>query len=284
MKKPMKYLLIIVALTMAACHGERSMNDKLGYEADSFEESMEIPATEQVPPDVRFASQSEPVERKIIKTAEVNMQVENLDSAKANIDGIIKQFNAYVSADNRSNNNYRLSLDMVIRVQQDQMDELLKNILAQASFIYTNNINAQDVTEEFVDLNIRLKNKRAVEEQYRKILQKANKVEDILKVENELRMIREEIEAKEGRLKFLNSQVNMSTIHLSAYQDIYQTSQAPSKGFWLKVADGFSGGWDLLKEIILGLIYVWPVLLVIFLLVFLLKKRFRNFRLKRNKG
>ena len=289
MKKYATHLLIIIAASMTACQSEQSMKSELGYseEADyeMIEDALEIPVTEQAPPpDVRFASQTEPVERKVIKTANVNMQVENLDSAKANIDQIIKRYNAYVSTDNRTNNTYKLSLDMTIRVQQDQLDDMLKKILSQASFVYTNNINAQDVTEEFVDLEIRLKNKRAVEEQYRKLLQKANKVEDILKVENELRMIREEIESKEGRLKYLNSQVRMSTIHLTAFQDIYHASQAPSKGFWLKIADGFSGGWYLLQEIIIGLIYTWPVTLVILLVIFLLRKRFKNLRFKRNRG
>ncbi|MBL6446297.1 DUF4349 domain-containing protein [Fulvivirga sp. 29W222] len=281
MKKPLKYLLIMMVITMGACQGEKSMNGEFSY----AEDLQEIPATEQSsPPDIRFASLSGPVERKVIKTANVNMQVENLDSAKSNIDNIIKQFNAYVNTDNRTNNNYRLSLEMTIRVQQDQLGALLKKIITQASFVYTNNINAQDVTEEFVDLKIRLKNKRAVEEQYREILKKAHKVEDILKVENELRMIREEIEAKEGRLNFLNSQVNMSTIHLSAYQDIYTASQAPSKSFWLKMTDGFSGGWDLLKGFIIGVTYLWPFLLMTSIIIFLLRKRFKNLRLKRNRG
>ncbi|UII33701.1 DUF4349 domain-containing protein [Fulvivirga ulvae] len=289
MKIRTTYLLLFVAMGISACQGEQNMKSELGYseEADyeMVEDALEIPATEQAPPPgVRFASQTEPVERKVIKTANVNMQVENLDSAKANIDQIIKLYNAYVSTDNRTNDTYKLSLDMTIRVQQDQLDEILKKILTQASFVYANNINAQDVTEEFIDLEIRLKNKRAVEEQYRKLLQKANKVEDILKVENELRMIREEIESKEGRLKYLNSQVRMSTIHLTAFQDIYHASQAPSKGFWLKIGDGFSGGWYLLQEIIIGLIYIWPVALVILLVIFLLRKRFKNLRLKRNRG
>lgn len=285
MKKIMKLALMILAAGILSCEGRRdySAGDVSSKESAEYEYMEEVPATMQPPvPDAMLVSQTEPVERKIIKTADVNIQVNNLDSAKAKIDSIIKRYNAYVSADNRTNNTYRLSLEMTIRVHQDQMDELLKKILEQASFIHQNNVNAQDVTEEFVDLNIRLKNKRAVEEQYVKILQKATKVEDILKVENELRMIREEIEAKEGRLKYLNSQVRMSTIHLSAYQDIYEANIAPSKSFWLKIADSFSGGWNLLKEMIVGLIYIWPVVLVVAFLIFVLRRRIKARRLRKN--
>ncbi|ELR72854.1 hypothetical protein C900_00815 [Fulvivirga imtechensis AK7] len=261
-------------------------------EGDIAADSYDIEMMESVPEkiyaagaakDVRFASNPQQIERKVIKTANLNIQVANLDSAKTNIDRIVREYNAYVSADNRDNNNYRFTLNMTIRVQQDQMEKMVQKIEEQASYVHYNNINAQDVTEEFVDLNIRLKNKKAVEEQYVKLLQRANKVEDILKIENELRVIREEIEAKEGRLKYLESQVTMSTIHLTAYQDVYHVERAPAKSFLLKIGDGLSGGWDLLKNIVVGLAYIWPIWIVGGLLTFMAVKRIRRYRMKRTK-
>jgi len=71
---------------------------------------------------------------------------------------------------------------------------------------------ADDVTEEFVDLGIRLDNARKARDRLLEILQKADKVEDILKVEAELRRLTEEIERMEGRKKFLADQVAMATL------------------------------------------------------------------------
>jgi len=71
---------------------------------------------------------------------------------------------------------------------------------------------ADDVTEEFVDLGIRLDTARKARDRLLEILQKAEKVEDILKVEAELRRLTEEIERMEGRKKFLADQVAMATL------------------------------------------------------------------------
>ncbi len=71
---------------------------------------------------------------------------------------------------------------------------------------------ADDVTEEFVDLGIRLDTARKARDRLLEILQKADKVEDILKVEAELRRLTEEIERMEGRKKFLADQVAMATL------------------------------------------------------------------------
>lgn len=294
MKKILVLITTILVIAATACteRGDyySSANNYKGVleEVAVSEEAeyMSVPVPEQPPAaDVRFASNNaDAIERKVIKTAELNIQVKNLDSAKLNIDEIVRRYNAYVSTDNRNNDHYKLTLEMTIRVQQDQLEPMLQKLLAQAYYVHYNNISAQDVTEEFVDLNIRLKNKKAVEEQYVKLLQKATKVEDILKIENELRMIREEIESKEGRLKYLQSQVSMSTIHLRAYQDIYEVSKAPAKSFWLKITDGFAGGWELLKNIMIGLIHGWPLVLGAVLVWILIRNRYRKYRMKKAGG
>lgn len=273
MNKMMILASLIALGSLTACSRE-SEKSSFGYsstdQAEAYDEF--IPATTQSPPPPGQDHVYDET-RKVIKTAHLRIQVDNLDSAKGNIDRLLKQYDAYASADNRVNDNYRLTLNMTIRVKQSSMENLLKALAAQASYVFENNIHAQDVTEEFVDLNIRLKNKRAVEEQYRELLKKASKIEDILKIENELRIIREEIEAKEGRLKYLQDQVALSTITLDAFQEIYQPNHAPQKSFGTRITEAFGGGWDLLKHIFLTLIYIWPVLLLLLLITYYIRRR-----------
>jgi hypothetical protein len=71
---------------------------------------------------------------------------------------------------------------------------------------------ANDVTEEFVDLGIRIDTARKARDRLLDVLAKAEKVEDILKIEAELRRLTEEIERMEGRKKFLADQVAMATL------------------------------------------------------------------------
>lgn len=74
---------------------------------------------------------------------------------------------------------------------------------------------ANDVTEEFLDLGIRLDTAKKARERLLEVLKRAEKVEEVLKVEAELRRLTEEIERMEGRQKFLTDQVALATLSLS---------------------------------------------------------------------
>jgi hypothetical protein len=215
--------------------------------------------------------------QKIIKTADVRFQVKNLAKSIAKIQAMIRKHDGYVSSAKQDRQYNRLQSKIVVRVESDKFEDLLDEMVHEAIFIDHKNVKADDVTEEFVDIQSRLKTKRAVEKRYLEILGKAKSIEEILKVENQLRVIREEIEAKEGRLKFLVDQINYSTISMEIYQRT-ETAQAPSDGFFTKMGKGFGAGWKGVLNFIIGLTYAWPALLVFgvggFFGVRYLRKRF----------
>ena len=74
------------------------------------------------------------------------------------------------------------------------------------------------MTEEFVDLKARLKAKKELEDRYLQLLEQAKNVKEMLEIERELSNIREEIEAKEGRLQYLQNKVTLSTIYINFYK------------------------------------------------------------------
>ena len=88
---------------------------------------------------------------------------------------------------------------------------------------------ASDVTEEFVDLGIRIDTARKARERLLEVLQKAEKVEDILKVEAELRRLTEEIERMEGRKKFLADQVAMATLAVAFVAKVEAAPPQPKR-------------------------------------------------------
>lgn len=100
---------------------------------------------------------------------------------------------------------------LVVRVPAPHFEEAFA-WLKQTGRVLSESRQAADVTEEFLDLGIRLDNARKARDRLLEILQKADKVEDILKVEVELRRLTEEIERMEGRKKFLADQVALSTL------------------------------------------------------------------------
>ena len=120
-------------------------------------------------------------------------------------------------------------------------------------------MTARDVTEEFVDIEARLRTKKEVEKRYLEILSKAATIKDILLVEEQLRVIREEIEAREGRLKYLQNQVSYSTINLEMYQKL---TFEPGFKFFSKIWKALKGGWKGLLNVLVGLVYIWPLLII----------------------
>lgn len=201
------------------------------------------------------------VPTQIIKTASVQFQVKNLDESHQRIKALVAKHQAYFGADNKSTNTYQVDNNMTIRVQAPQFEALLDELMLES--IYTNykNISAQDVTDEYVDIETRLKIKRAVEDRYRQILKEAKKVSDILEIEAKLGEIREEIEAVEGRLKVLKDKVGYSTIDLNIYQKLdYQPE--PQIGFLSHFVEAVVRGWRGLVDVFIGLVQVWPFLII----------------------
>ena len=162
-------------------------------------------------------------ERKVIKNGTLDMLVESAEETADEIKEIAKRSLGFVE----NVNIFEVSKDVkegfvTIRVPADRFDEVMEEIKALAIKVEREQINARDVTEQFVDFEARLKNLRAEEEQYLKIIKKAETVEDMLAVERELSRVRGQIERIEGQLKFLSRQIDMSTItaHLTALAEV----------------------------------------------------------------
>jgi len=102
------------------------------------------------------------------------------------------------------------------------------------------------------------------------ILKRANTIKDILAVENQLRIIREEIEATEGRLRYLDNRTSYSTINLTFYERTGRIIRSRT-GFFSKLSKAFRMGWQGLLMFIVGLGYIWPILLVIIALIIIIR-------------
>ena len=227
---------------------------------------------------------TEKIPQKIIKTAEVSCQVAKYEESRKKILSVIAAHKGYVSSEDQSTNGYNLNNTMVIRVDAPEFDVLLDELLKEAVYVEYKKINASDVTEEFVDINARLKSKRDAEEQYTQILKKANTINEILEVQQYLRTIREEIESLEGRLRYLNDKVSYSTITLSFYEKISDVPVEPGSTFLSRLTDALSWGWHGLLAFFIGIIYVWPlwvILAISLYIVIRIVKRSRRRRMQK---
>jgi hypothetical protein len=228
------------------------------------------------PPPPSGTVDNEQIPSKIIKSADISFQVEKYDESRKAILDIAKKFGARVSSENQVNDGYSISNTMMIRVEGTSFDSLVDALMTESIYIDYKNINAQDVTEEYVDLTARLKSKKDLEARYTEILKKANSVDEILEVQEYLGRIREEIESFEGRLKYMDDRVAYSTITLKFYEKLDNVSKQPDRTFGSRMEEAFGTGWNGLVSFFLGLIYLWPAWLILgfsaWLIVFLIKR------------
>ena len=206
-------------------------------------------------------------EPKLIKTADVGMEVADYAAAREDVDELAERFDAYVASEEERRHPGQITGTLTLRVAAAQFDVLLSDLVAIAQNVDYRTVNVQDVTEEFVDVSARLRARRAVEARYLALLEEAKTVEDILRVEQSLGNVRVEIERAEGRLNYLEDRIGFSTINLNLYERIEGGAIASGPGFFRQVGRAFGNGWDGLKMFVLGLVNLWPLLLLIALIV-----------------
>ena len=206
------------------------------------------------------------IQRKLIKTGEIEFESENIIDTRKDIFQAIEKFKGYSSTDNEYKNSYEISNTLTIRVPTENFDSLLNEITNGVTKFDRKEIQIKDVTSEFLDIEARLKTKKELENRYLEILKKANTVTEILEVEKQIGNLRSDIESIEGRLKFLNNQVSFSTLNVRIYETISEQTE-----FGKKFKNGFKNGWENLILFFVFLVNIWPFIIIIIGIVILIK-------------
>ncbi len=226
--------------------------------------------------DIPEVRQSE--DKKIIKDGSVTLKVDDIEVAKKQADSLLVLFSAYYSSENMVNSDYALNYNLAIRIPSANFEKFISALDAGDGEITNKNVNARDVTIEFIDIQSRLSNKRSYLDRYRELLKQAKSVKDVLEIEEQIRSLVEEIESSEGRLKYLTDQVAYSTLNLTIFREKGYTYRPAVKGpFGERLKRSLSGGWNGLVTFTLILIRLWP-LWIIFAVVISLWIRHRRKR------
>ncbi len=213
---------------------------------------------------------SEKPEQKIIKTATLRFETKDINQTRLKILALTKELNGFIQNDYSGKGYNELTQNIVIRIPTANFQPFLDNLSKEVSYFDEKTISRQDVTEEFVDIEARLKAKKELENRYLELLKKAKNVSEILEIERELASIREEIEAKEGRLKYLSSRVSLSTISVAFYK--ITDVKSASTSYWQKMKNSFSGGWNGVSVFFLGLLYLWPFFVIVGIVIFIIRR------------
>ncbi|MEJ2112634.1 MAG: DUF4349 domain-containing protein [Flavobacteriaceae bacterium] len=266
--KALLYLFII--LLPLACSNNSSNADS---EESNERELSETVLQEAVSDNAMMVSKSSvpsTFDQKIIKNSDLRFETEDLDKTYNKIIQFVKQNEGFIQNDNSNKSGNRMSRNLEIRIPTINFQKTIDSISNYVSFFDTKRISARDVTEEFIDLEARLKAKQTLEKRYLELLNKANTVKEMLEIERELSNIREEIEAKQGRLKYLSDQVSLSTLNIEFYKITSKTGATVSYGskMWRAIKSGFNG----LSIFFLGLLNIWPFIIIMIIAFFAIRR------------
>lgn len=168
---------------------------------------------EEAPPGVDTANQQQPAsQRLVIKNASVSIQVEDVAGAEARVRARAEQLGGYVVSVQTSGSDAYLSSVITFRVPAERFEEALSGVEGLARKVLSRSVSGDDVTEEFVDLESRLRNLEATRDRLLDLLAKATRVEDALQVNQALTDVQGEIEQIQGRMKYLRQSAAFSTI------------------------------------------------------------------------
>ncbi len=204
-------------------------------------------------------------DKKIIKTASLNLEIKDYNAYNSSLRDKIKQTGGYVAQEQQTQSEYKIENTITIKVPVDQFDNAVNLVTASVKEINEKKITSEDVTTEVIDTRSRLEAKKQVRLRYLDLLKQAKNMEEILSVQSEINGIQEEIESAAGRIEYLSHSSSFSTINLTFYQILNVTAKDTDKpSFSTKLGAAFRNGWNWIGEVFVGIVSIWPLLLMIF--------------------
>lgn len=276
--------LVFVVFLMFSCNQKNAveMSDAgYGMQEEAMPQAMLRSAPNMQQKEMPVQQEQDVVSKKIIKDGRIGVRVTELEQTKSRIDSLLKIYRGYYANESFSNTDWESSYVLRIRIPADDFDKFVAEIKSGKGEILYQEIDSRDVTDQFIDLETRLENKRSYLKRYADLLQQAKIIKEILDIEERIRVLEEEIESTTGRLKYLSNQVDLSTLNLTiSKRHDFKYSPEERDSFWERLKQSLTKGWFGLVDIALFMVKIWPLWIVLVLAFYLRKKYRKNKRQK----
>ncbi len=161
--------------------------------------------------DLSGGGNAAPIEQRIIKTGQVSLEVDNVAAVMGEVRSVTDALGGYVGGSQAGT--LEESATLTLRVPADRFEELLARLHELEDVdVVSESTSERDVTREIVDLDARIRNLEASEASYRVLLDRAERIEDILTVQARLDEVRGQIEQLRGQLETVEGQADLSTL------------------------------------------------------------------------
>jgi hypothetical protein len=203
-------------------------------------------------------------DKKIIKTATLKLEVKDFKTYNNDVHKTVKQFGGYIAQEEQNLTDEKSETVISIKVPVDQFETMMNQLPGADVKVLERKITTEDVTGEVVDTKSRLEAKKQMRLKYLEFLKQSKNMEEVLQVQGEVNNIQEEIESAAGRVEFLSHQSAFSTINLTFFQPLAGYKPADdSPGFFTRISNAFKTGGAWIADLFVGLISIWPLLLII---------------------
>ena len=236
----------------------------LGEVGTSSVSQAEAPASAR-PQDQWFQAVAvDPASRLIVRTGQASIEVDSLEASMAELRRLVQRVGGFVAdASVQSGRNQLRSATLQLKVPASRFDELTQG-LDPLGRLQSVNVAAEDVSEEFVDLTARVANGGRLEDRLVELLRtRTGKLQDVLSVERELARVREEIERMEGRMRFLKTSAQLSTLSVNLYEPVPLVASHPGRSV---IAEAFKTAWRNFMGVAAGAIaslgFVVPIVIL----------------------
>lgn len=283
------FLSGILIFLLAACSGQQE-NAKMSMDNAQSGSGESISMTENADGNSKAEETKnltvESIDRMVIYQAEIRLKVKNYEKAQSSLEKKASSYGGYIVQSNVfRDDNKQMSGTITIRIPQGHFQQFLHDAEGTAEEVLERNVNGQDVTEEYVDLESRLRSKRVVEERLLEFMKKANKTEDLLSISSDLGKVQEEIEQVLGRMKYLENQTSFSTVSIHLFEEniIVPDIEKDKLNTWEKTKKQFVTSTNFLLSAFSGLFVLvignLPILLLVSVVILILYfgvKRFKS--------
>lgn len=284
--KPIPVYMAIIAVLLSACNGGNHSQNK----STTADMQLPINASEQKtedqnksdkpvepakipPPGFRIGNTLVDWNKKIMKTAEVTLELKDYTIYNQKIHSELKAFGAYIAAEEQNLNDNRTANNIVIKVPVEQFDNVMNSFSGEGIKVLQKKISSEDVTGEVVDTRSRMEAKKQMRNRYLELLKQAKNMKEILEVQHEINAIQEDIESASGRVTYLTHQSTYSTIHLQYFQYLDGATNHENPKYFVQLKDAFNLGISVIGNLIIFMVTLWPLLLVGILISWVWKKR-----------
>ncbi len=218
---------------------------------------------------VKSQTAGEAFNRKIIRNAEMTIQVDDPSAAQQKVSGIAESNGGFIVTSEISQAGSSGPLvNISMRVPAERFGAVLEALHSVGNKVVREKSTGQDVTEEYIDLEARIRTKQALEAQFLEIMKQARTVSDALEVQTQIAEVRGEIERLEGRRRFLENQSSLSTISLTLQSPSPVVATSGST-FGDHIRRAFGDSVDTASAIVIGFIRLLGVGIPVFLLILL---------------